>query len=71
MATHPLRKFRDDNKLSQDDLARLLGVKSISVSRWERGVRSPRRRLWPTIREKTGIQAAELAEFEIAREATG
>jgi transcriptional regulator with XRE-family HTH domain len=64
MDKHPIRRFRDGRGLSQDDLARLLGVKSITVSRWERGIRSPRRSLRPKIREVTGIQPSEIAEFE-------
>ncbi len=63
MKKHPLRSFREKLKISQDDLARLLGVKPISISRWERGTRVPARRLWPTIKEKTGIQPAQFVEF--------
>jgi len=33
-----LREIRREYKLTQDDLAARLGVKGITVSRWERGV---------------------------------
>ncbi len=36
-----IRKFRKNNRLSQQDLATFLGVSQKTVSRWERGVDNP------------------------------
>lgn len=59
---HPLKAYRDSQepKLSQADLARLLGVGRPTVHRWETGTRKPDVELLPTITEKTGIPAREL-----------
>ena len=37
-----IRSAREDLKLTQDDLAHLLGISSDTVGRWERGERQPR-----------------------------
>jgi transcriptional regulator with XRE-family HTH domain len=57
---HPLTKFREDKKLSQPELARLLGVGRSTVHRWEAETRRIDRDLLPAISEKTGIPAKEL-----------
>ena len=36
-----VKRWREDHKLTQEDLARLLGVRALSVSRWERGAQKP------------------------------
>lgn len=64
---HPLKKlseFRKDRGLSQDDLAKLLGVTKAAVSRWESGHRIPRRGSLPRLIEATGISASELMQLE-------
>ena len=66
---NPLSKWRRERDLSQEDLAALLGVRGMTVSRWERGSHFPRRKLWPVITEKTGITAADLAAADAARAA--
>lgn len=63
MDPHPLRAFRDRRKLTQDELARLLGVATMTVSRWERG-RMPWKRYWPVITEKTGVKPSALADYQ-------
>lgn len=62
MEKNPLKAWRDRKQLSQADLAVLLGVKAMTVSRWERGVLLPRKKLWPKIEETTGIVASQLVE---------
>lgn len=59
---HPLTTFRESQepKLTQPDLARLLGVGRSTVYRWETGDRKPDVELLPRITEKTGIPAREL-----------
>ena len=39
MTPQELKKWRDKNGYSQSQLAKALGVITLSVSRWERGVR--------------------------------
>lgn len=59
---HPLARFRAERGISQEDLARMLDVTVGVVSRWERGLQVPRRKLWPQIVHVTGVRPAELAE---------
>ena len=58
--THPLKRYRDSRGLTQDALAKELGVTSISVSRWETGARKIDDDLVVHVSEKTGIAAADL-----------
>lgn len=59
---HPLKAYRESHqpKLTQEQLADLLGVSEASISRWETGERTPAEELVPDISAKTGIPAAEL-----------
>ena len=36
-----VKRWRETRGLTQEDLAQLLGVRAISVSRWERNVQKP------------------------------
>jgi transcriptional regulator with XRE-family HTH domain len=53
--THPLRKWRSDQGLSQDEAAPLLGVKKPTISRWETGSRTPSLAQAAKLSETTGI----------------
>jgi transcriptional regulator with XRE-family HTH domain len=57
---HPLTKFREQQNLSQPELAKLLGVGRSTVHRWEAETRKIKLGLLPSITEKTGIPAKEL-----------
>jgi DNA-binding XRE family transcriptional regulator len=60
---HPLRRYREDMGLSQEALAKKLGVNSQTIFRWETGKRLPRRGLWPKIAAETGVRPAEFLRF--------
>jgi transcriptional regulator with XRE-family HTH domain len=59
---HPLRNFRETQnpRLTQDQLANLLGVSKASVSRWETGTRKLDEDLLSSVSAKTGIPKAKL-----------
>lgn len=59
---HPLRQYRlkQEPRLSQGQLADLLGVTRTTVARWETGARKVDDDLVPFVAEKTGIPRAEL-----------
>jgi len=52
----PLKEFRDQASLTQREFGDLVGVDALTVSRWERGANTPRKHLWPKIKEITGIE---------------
>ncbi len=62
MSQHPLKKFRakQDPPWTQGRLAEALGVKRVTVCRWETGERFPERDLWPRIRAVTGLGVDDL-----------
>lgn len=60
--SHPLKTYREqqDPPLTQEDLARLLGVTKATISRWESGSRKVDAEKLPEVSEKTGIAAPML-----------
>ena len=58
--SHPLKDYRTGRGLTQDALAKELGVTNITVSRWETGARKIDEAYLPLVAEKTGIPAADL-----------
>jgi len=60
---HPLRRYREDEGLSQGALAKKLGVSAQTIHRWEKGERIPRRGQWSKITEQTGIRPPEFWRF--------
>lgn len=70
MFENPLKVWRGKQKLSQQELAIELGVKAMTVSRWERGGHMPRKKYWPKIEETTGIVPSQLIGFVQAEEVT-
>jgi transcriptional regulator with XRE-family HTH domain len=57
---HPLKAFREREKLSPADLARFLGVARPTIHRWETGERKIGKTQLAHVAEKTGIPACEL-----------
>lgn len=57
---HPLRRYRDGRNLTQEALAKELGVTPVTVSRWETGTRKVDLPLVPKVAEVTGIPPREL-----------
>ena len=60
--SHPLRVWCRANGRSVQELADLLGVDRVSVYRWLKGTRTPRRSDLSRIKVVTGIRADELLE---------
>lgn len=60
--THPLTEFRNNHepKLSQGDLASMLGVARETVTRWESRARKINEQILPLVAAKTKIPKREL-----------
>jgi Zn-dependent peptidase ImmA (M78 family)/DNA-binding XRE family transcriptional regulator len=57
-----LARARDARKLSQDDVAALLGVSRVLVSHWERGQRQPSAQVLERLSEIYGVELQALLE---------
>lgn len=55
-----LKDYRTAQGLTQNALAKVLGVHSITISRWETGQRQIDRELVPKVSEVTGIAPRQL-----------
>ncbi len=66
-----LRTARRSAELTQQELAEALGVESITVSRWERGVTTPS--LWrlQRVAELTGTRVSDLLRADARSEPVG
>lgn len=65
MTTRPLTELREYRakqipRLSQRELAEMLGVSRVTVARWEAGARRPDRDFVPQLAALTGVSAADL-----------
>lgn len=60
MRDHPLKSYRIVAKLTQRQLAALLGVERTTIARWEIGARKIDQALLPVITGKTGLSASVL-----------
>jgi transcriptional regulator with XRE-family HTH domain len=67
MDKNPLKDFREREGLSQDDLAKLIGVTRETITRWENGSRKPDEERLPKIAKETGIQPSTLRPDLAAR----
>lgn len=66
---HPLKIHRDEHGLSQTALGKELDVSMQTIWRWEHGVRSPRKQHLARIKERLGIEPADIVKFDVARAA--
>lgn len=57
---NPLKRYREENGLTQKALADLLGVTDVTISRWESGERLIGRRNMFIVAKKTKIPGREL-----------
>lgn len=60
-SNHPLASWRRTKGITQGTLGELLGVEAMTVSRWENGSALPRPKLWPKIKDVTGVTPEQLA----------
>jgi len=58
---NPFRQYRSEHKLSQESLAKQLGVTKTTISRWESGARFPDRELWARIHDRIGLSPNDIA----------
>ncbi len=65
---HPLKRYRTNHGLTQGALAKQLGVTKVTICRWEKGNRHPRRGDLPRIAESTGIAVIDLLGLPEAAE---
>ncbi len=59
-----IHKYRRDRKLTQDEMAKLLGVTASAVNKWERGVNQPDIALLAPIARLLGITLETLLSFQ-------
>lgn len=59
---NPIKTRREELKLSQGEIAARVGVRAMTVSRWERGNNLPNKKHWPKIEEVMGITPSRLVE---------
>lgn len=64
---HPLAAFRESKGMSQEDLANILRVRAMTVSRWERGTAMPWPSQWEKIKLQTGVTPEQLAAFRAGK----
>lgn len=60
MKTHPLKKYRDENGISQGDLAVAVGATRWTINRIEAGERNPSIDLCKRLEAVTGIHRQKL-----------
>lgn len=60
-----LKDYRAANDLSQAALAGQLGVRRVTVARWESGERRPSRQYAGEISKMTGLPVAEIVGVEL------
>jgi len=56
MNTHPLRRYRSEHGLSRRQVAEAVGVDEMSIGRYERGERMPRRQVLKRLIAMSGGQ---------------
>ena len=62
--THPLKAYRDREKLPRQAVAAALNVTVTTIGRWENGKRGVRKALLPKIEQTFRIPAEDILRFE-------
>lgn len=57
-----LAAFRNRNAMSAEDLARILGIKSTTLARWERGATSPTGHYFKAVKTLLAEHISEMSE---------
>lgn len=65
---HPLKVWRSDNGLTQEAAAKILGLNTPTLSRYETGKRAPTLAKAAKLSEKTGISIDKFVKVEEAAE---
>ncbi|MPM33669.1 hypothetical protein SDC9_80246 [bioreactor metagenome] len=60
-----IKKFREENDLTQDDLAALMCVSQQAVAKWENGVSFPRSELLPKLARVLKCSVDELLKSRV------
>ena len=63
-----LRKFREDRKMSQKELAKLIGVSSARYSNWEQGLHRPNIEFLVKICEVLNVSPSEMLDIRLSED---
>ena len=63
-----IRKYREDRKLSQKELAELIGVSNSRVSNWEQGINRPDANILAEICRALQVSPSELLDVHLIDE---
>lgn len=61
-ATSVIRRYREDNALTQQEMGARVGVTAATISRWEQGLREPRGTWRQRLAEVIGVPEAAIIE---------
>ena len=61
-----IRKYREDRKLSQKDLADMIGVSNSSISNWEKGINRPDADMLADLCRALKVSPSELLDVRLS-----
>lgn len=62
-----IKELRLKKHLSQEQLAKAIGVKNNTISRYEGGSREPKPDIWQKLADFFGVNDADVIEHELVR----
>ena len=63
-----IRKYREERKLSQKDLANLIGISNSRISNWEQGVNRPDADMLADICRALNVSPSELLDVHLCED---